>query len=200
MESINAAAAAPDRIRLPLAFDPTRLAADLAALAEEGWVRHFVRANYDGDWTILPLRAPAGAVHPIHAIFPNPAATAWYDTSFLEASPYFREVLAAFCCPLTVVRLMRLTPGSTINEHCDPDLDGLGELARLHVPILTNPHVDFRIGGVPVRMEAGSCWWLRLADPHSVANRGRSDRVHLVLDVHVNDWLRSMLAAAVGGG
>jgi hypothetical protein len=30
----------PDRLRLPLAFDPAPLAADLRAFAESDWVRH----------------------------------------------------------------------------------------------------------------------------------------------------------------
>ena len=46
----------PDRIRLPLAFDPARLRADLNALAGESWTAHFVRQNYACDWSVLPLR------------------------------------------------------------------------------------------------------------------------------------------------
>jgi hypothetical protein len=38
-------------------------------------------------------------------------------------------------------------------------------------------------------MKPGEAWYLRLSDPHAVANRGSSDRVHLVLDLVVNDWL-----------
>jgi hypothetical protein len=38
-------------------------------------------------------------------------------------------------------------------------------------------------------MRAGEAWYLRLSDPHAVANRGTSDRVHLVLDLVADDWL-----------
>jgi hypothetical protein len=39
----------PDRLRLPIAFDPERLAADMRAVAATGWTEHFVKQNYDGD-------------------------------------------------------------------------------------------------------------------------------------------------------
>jgi hypothetical protein len=50
-----------------------------------------------------------------------------------------------------------------------------------------------------VILEAGSCWYLRLSDPHRVANRGETDRVHLVIDAAVNDWVASLFAAAMQG-
>jgi hypothetical protein len=43
-------------------------------------------------------------------------------------------------------------------------------------------------------MAPGSAWYLRLSDPHRVANRGTSDRVHLVVDLAVNDWLTELLS------
>src|ERR1700761_9562741 len=99
----------PDRLCLPLAFDPALLARDLANLAAVEWIDHFVKQNYEGDWSVLPLRAAAGARHPVMMIYSDPTATEFVDTPFLEASPYFREVLAAFHCPLHTVRLMRLS-------------------------------------------------------------------------------------------
>jgi hypothetical protein len=46
-------------------------------------------------------------------------------------------------------------------------------------------------------MQAGSCWYLRLADPHSVVNRGVEDRVHLVIDAETNDWVAGVFEQAV---
>jgi len=46
-------------------------------------------------------------------------------------------------------------------------------------------------------MAPGSVWYLRLADPHSVVNDGDIDRVHLVIDAEMNDWLLQMLHAGV---
>ncbi len=57
----------PDRLRLPFSFDAGLLARDLEALPG-AWIRHFVEQNYSGDWSVIPLRGPAGARHPVMMI------------------------------------------------------------------------------------------------------------------------------------
>jgi hypothetical protein len=186
----------PDRLRLPLAFDATGLAADLDALLENDWIPHLVRQNYEGDWSVAPLRAPAGETHPLRMGFPNPGQTAFVDTPLLDRLPAVRSALGRFGCPLRGARLMRLAPGAAILEHCDPDLDAAAGRARLHIPILTNDETSFLLNGRAVAMAPGETWYLRLLDPHAAANRGISDRVHLVVDVEVDSWMRGLLAAA----
>ena len=115
----------------------------------------------------------------------------------LTASPFFREVLAAFRCPLQAVRLMRLTPGSVIKEHRDHELSFEEGTVRIHIPVVTNDGVDFRLNGRRCLMPAGSAWYLRLSDPHDVANRGAEDRVHLVLDALVNGWVEALFSRAL---
>jgi hypothetical protein len=183
----------PDRLRLPLEFDPARLREDLERLSGAEWINHFVKQNYAGEWSALPLRAQAGATHPIMQVYSNPGVQSYEDTPLLARAPYIRRALERFACPLQCVRPMRLTPGSVIKEHCDDDLAIEFGMARLHIPITTNPDVDFRLNGVRVIMNPGSVWYLRLADPHSVANRGDADRVSLVIDAQANDWLRVVL-------
>ena len=186
----------PDRLCLSLAFDPIRLAADMARLEGRTWTAHFVPQHYEGDWSVLPLRAPAGATHPILQIAPNPLCRDWEDTALLGSCPYIQAVLSTFACPLEAVRLMRLAPGSVIKEHRDFDLAAEQGVARLHIPIATNPEVDFRLNGTRVAMGSGSVWYLRLADPHSVTNAGATSRVHLVIDAIVDRWLEDLLDRA----
>jgi hypothetical protein len=188
----------PDRLRLPLAFDPAALAADLARVEADEWTEHFVRQNYEGAWSVLPLRSTAGATHPVMMIYSDPAATAFEDTPFLARLPAMAAAIAAFACPLRSVRLMRLAAGSQIKEHCDPDLDAAMGFARIHVPVRTNPGVAFRLNGTHVPMAPGEAWYLRLSDRHSVVNRGSEDRVHLVIDAGMNPWLAGQLDAAAG--
>ena len=186
----------PDRLRLPLEFDPDRLSQDLRSLEDGGWIPHFVTQNYDGDWSVIPLRGPKGAAHPVMMIYPAPGVTDFEDTPFLERTPYFREVLGAFECSVLAARLMRLAPGSVIKEHNDLDLGFESGTARVHVPVVTNPEVEFLLNGTPVTMTAGSAWCLRLSDPHSVTNRGCSARVHLVVDLVADAWLAALLDRA----
>jgi hypothetical protein len=189
----------PDRLQLPFAFDRGLLAADLQRLSATPWIDHFVKQNYQGDWSVIPLRGPAGARHPVQMIYSDPTATAFEDTPMLAACPYFRAVLETFRCPLQAVRLMRLTPGSIIKEHSDYDLSFEQGSVRIHIPVITNDDVVFELNRRRVVLEAGSCWYLRLSDPHSVANRGDADRVHMVIDATVNDWVAAVFATAAGG-
>ena len=186
----------PDRLRLPLAFEPAALLRDLDGLSSRDWIAHFVKQNYDGDWSVLPLRAPAGARHPVMMIYSDPSATVFEDTPLLDLCPNIRSLLVRMSCELRSIRLMRLTPGSVIKEHSDPDLSAEEGTARIHIAIATNPGVEFELNRRRVVMEPGSAWYLRLSNPHRVANKGTTDRVHLVIDAVVNDWLRDLLARA----
>jgi hypothetical protein len=134
----------------------------------------------------------------VQTIYADPSRSDFEDTPMLAGSLYFRQVLAAFACPLHAVRLMRLAPGSVIKEHHDHDLSFEQGMVRIHIPVVTNEGVDFRLNGARVAMPAGSSWYLRLSDPHSVANRGASDRVHLVIDAVVNDWVAALFERAAG--
>jgi hypothetical protein len=91
---------------------------------------------------------------------------------------------------------MRLSPGSVIKEHRDHDLAFEDGTVRIHVPVTTNDGVDFRLNGTRCVMPAGSAWYLRLSDPHSVANRRATDRVHLVIDATVDGWVQDLYERA----
>jgi len=179
-----------------MAFDPALLQRDLETLTAAEWTPHFVPEHYDGDWSAIPLRSPAGARHPIQMIVSDPIATTFVDTPWLSACPYFRTVIGAFQCQTQCVRLMRLTPGSAIKEHRDFDLDAEHGTVRIHIPITTNPGVVFELNRVAVTLAPGEAWYLRLTDPHRVANRGPADRVHLVLDAVINGWMTELLQQA----
>ncbi len=185
-----------DRIKLPMSFDVARLQHDLRQIQDEDWTDHFVKQNYEGKWSAVPLRAPALETHPIRMIYSDPTCTDFRDTAYLRAAPYIRKALEALHCPLMAVRLMKLTAGSRIKEHTDYDLCAEEGVARLHIPIQSNDRVDFVLNERPVKLEEGSCWYLRLSDPHSVENNGDEDRVHIVIDVVVDDWLRTHLQEA----
>lgn len=186
-----------DRVRLPFAFDVAAMQREVRQLErDDNWIDHFIPKNYSGSWSVIPLRADAAATHPVQMIFSNPTATEFVDTRFLDQCPYLRSVISLLAVTVDSARLMRLEPGSSIHEHRDLDLDSTSAMIRLHIPITTNRDVEFLLNGTSVPMREGECWYLRLSDPHSVANRGATDRVHLVVDAHLNDWMREQLASA----
>ena len=181
-----------DRIKLPLLFDVKKMTDDLRLLENSQWISHFVKQNYQGDWSIIPLRGPSGATHPILMSYSDPGCKEFSDTPFLRSLNYLPEVLARFQCPLLSVRLMKLSAGSEIKTHVDHDLNAEAGTARLHIPIISNDKVSFFLNHSRVPCLPGECWYLRLSDPHSVQNNSATDRVHLVLDVSTNTWLESL--------
>jgi ribosomal protein S18 acetylase RimI-like enzyme len=184
----------PDVIKLPLQFDVLRLQADLARILTEEYVPHFNTAYYQGDWSAVPLRSVAGRTD---HIYPDPTARdAFADTPLLARCPYVRETLAALRCPQQAVRFLRLKAGSAIKEHRDHQLGFTDGEIRLHIPVATNPGVEFVLNQVRVVMHPGECWYLNFNLPHRVANHSTTDRIHLVVDCVVNDWLRDLLLAA----
>lgn len=183
----------PSTLRLPLSFDAARLHADLTRALPTAWTAHFNQRIYEGDWSVLPLRAVPGSPIPTFSL---PNQTGLEDTPLLRDCAYFQQVLAAFRCPLLSVRLLRLGPGAVIKEHCDPMLGLDHAEVRIHVVVSTNPGVECRIDGVAQHWAAGECWYADFTKPHSFANRGASERVHMVLDCVLDDWLRQLLLGA----
>jgi hypothetical protein len=187
----------PDRLRLPLDFDAGALRAEAEKFTQQTWISHYVAQNYDGDWSVIPLRAKAGATHPVMMIVSDPGCRDYEDTPFLAQCPALRAVLAAFQSPLEAVRLMRLGPASFIREHTDNDLRFEHGVARIHVPLVTSPDVIFWLNGSQIVLDAGTTWYLRLSDPHAVYNGGTQDRIHLVIDTRVDAWLEDLFTRAL---
>ena len=183
-------------IRLPLELDAAGLKADLASFVEEDWVPHFNTRYYEGDWSGIAFRSVGGVAK---QLYPNPAAEEPYaDTENLDRSPNVRAVLERFECELLSVRFLRLARGSVIKEHKDYNLGYEDGELRVHVPVETNPDVEFVLDGQPLELREGEAWYLDLNLPHRVANRGETDRIHLVVDCVVNDWLTGLLRAGEG--
>jgi hypothetical protein len=184
----------PEALRLPFTFDAAGLQEDLSGFLTGDYVPHFNIHQYEGDWGALALRAVGGAAG---NIFPDPSQnTAYTETPLMARCPHVQEVLRAFRCPLLSVRFLRLKAGSIIKEHRDYELGFDDGEVRLHVPVQTNAEVEFILNGKRVVMDEGTCWYVNVNFPHRVANRGTTDRVHLVIDCVVDEWLRGVMLEA----
>ncbi|MCU1236674.1 MAG: Aspartyl/asparaginyl beta-hydroxylase [Candidatus Solibacter sp.] len=175
--------------QLPLSFDVQRLHEDLAQLTPQDWSPHFNQRQYEGDWSGVPLRSTPGARV---ALYPDPTSTDFIDLPVLERCPYLREALAKFECPLQFVRLLRLSAGSNIREHRDHCLSYEDGEVRLHIPMQTNPGVEFVVDDRMIPMREGECWYINFNLPHRIFNGGTTDRIHLVIDCTLNPWLDAM--------
>jgi ribosomal protein S18 acetylase RimI-like enzyme len=184
----------PSSIRLPLVFDAVRLQADLDRILSEEFIPHFNQRYYEGDWSAVPLRSIGGRAD---QIYPDPTATrSFANTPLLERCAYVHEVLASLRVELQAVRFLRLKAGSVVKEHRDHNLSLEDGEVRLHIPVRTNPELEFVLDGKRVVMNSGEVWYHNFNMPHSVNNKGPTDRIHLVIDCFVSDWLRELITTA----
>jgi hypothetical protein len=178
-------------VRLPFTFDAVSLKADLERVAPVEWSPHFNPQYYEGGWSGAALRSVGGVATQLYA---DPTKNKLYaDTPILDRCGYIKEALRVFECSLETVRLLKLEPGARIHEHRDFDLGERWGVVRVHIPVLTNPDVEFILNGEQLVMNEGECWYLDLSLPHRVENNGSTDRVHLVIDCVVNEWMRSLI-------
>lgn len=186
--------APPKAAQLPLRFDPRGLQADLSMLGGGEWTAHFNTGYFTGDWSGAALRSSDGNDKSIYA---DKNHGDYADTALLQQCQHLQAVVDSFQCQLRSVRLLRLTAGSVIREHRDYDLGYDQGEVRIHVPVITNERVEFHLDNRRIIMAEGECWYLDLNLPHRVNNLGTTDRVHLVIDCQLNDWLRDLIARGI---
>jgi hypothetical protein len=100
------------------------------------------------------------------------------------ALPIMQEIVARHYPPgglLLRVILARLLPNCRIDRHVDSH-PSFSVAHRIHVPLLTNPDVEFIVGTERIDARAHHAFELNNAMPHSVANNGSTPRVHLIFD------------------
>jgi hypothetical protein len=165
---------------------------DLTFVKQEEWTPHYNEREYGGEWRGVALRSIGGESNQL-SVAPGMVSTAFSATSVLQRCAYFREILASFPCPLKAVRLLGLAPGSFVREHSDPALGYEDGEMRIHVPIRTGDGVEFYLAGKRLHLEEGNCYYLNVSLPHRIWNGGSEERVHLVIDITVDEWAHQIV-------
>ena len=179
-------------LQLPYQFNHSLLKKELAILDSRAWQLHYQKTHYEGEWTALPLRSIGGLSD--HVIISPVKGSNYEDTVFLKESAYLQEVLAHFKCPLLAVRLLKLHAGAVIKEHRDAELSFEHGEIRLHIPVITHEEVEFYLDKERMVLKEGECWYMNFNLPHSILNKSKTDRVHLVIDAEVNDWVKDLFS------
>jgi mannose-6-phosphate isomerase-like protein (cupin superfamily) len=180
-------------LQLPYYFDTKKMQEETMQLGEDFWKLHFQVKHYDGEWSAIPLRSINGEVD---NGFISPVETDVYeDTVLLKDCTYLQQVLKTFECPLLSVRLLKLSSGTQIHEHKDRDLCFEEGLVRFHIPVFTNSAVEFFLQGEQMHLQEGECWYMNFNLPHALHNKSNTDRIHLVVDARVNDWVQRLFAS-----
>ena len=82
-----------------------------------------------------------------------------------------------------VVRILlaKLLAGGKINEHVDFGYSLMG-VHRIHIPVVTNDDVIFRVGGESKNLRVGDFCEIDNSEKHGVDNNSTEDRIHLIID------------------
>jgi hypothetical protein len=182
-------------------------------LVSELWQDHYSSYNKRKSWHAVALRSFGGDM----AFIEKPAEMSkqWkaehadmidaqcVDTPLFDQLPNARAVVGTLKAETERVRLMRLSSGGgELSRHADiTDRNaGIrnGQIARFHLPIVTDPTVEFTSWDQDDRprthsMAPGFWWYLDVRKPHRAINPSGVEGVLLVVDLVVNDWVRSVL-------
>lgn len=180
-----------------------QLAADLdkATLRQEAehLVSTFAPVNQHGDdhaggWKAISLVSSGGDVFQSKAI----PGTTPQKTAAVSEVPYIESIIDGFEFRFERerVRLMQLLPGEQILWHHDPQESIDKTIVRIHLPMKTNDRVQFQISHENCRWGPGEMWYGDFSFPHRLYNGGDEDRIHLVLDIAVNDDLKALFPEA----
>lgn len=137
---------------------------------------------YQCDWTVLADRTPA-------------------IRSFVESVPGWGG--------LERVRLLRMEgrggKGGKLGRHTDIGDKAAGtrdgQIVRFHMPVVTDPAIKMHawdLWGIhrAVHLEPWNLYYLDARKPHAVVNPTGVDRVHLVIDVVVDEIVRGQIAGS----
>ena len=77
-------------------------------------------------------------------------------------------------------------------EHKDAELSYEHDAIRIHIPIATNDEVEFYLDKERMNLSEGECWYMNFNLPHYIINNSKEERIHLVIDALVNDWVKEL--------
>ena len=101
-----------------------------------------------------------------------------------QARPIIETIVSRHYKPGGVIiraMIANLLPGARIAPHIDTDPSfAIGH--RIHVPLVTNPLVDFFIAGSLYHLQEGMAYEINNLEMHGVHNRSQQERLHLIFD------------------
>lgn len=185
-------------------------------LSDYDFKNHYSNYNKNKSWSALSVRGYSEDIYFIEKpkeMLTSKKFGAKYqgkeyvlqNTSLFNKIPVIQNILDDIFpnCEFDRIRFMKLDAGNgELKRHTDqsdPD-SGLenGKVARFHIPIITNENVEFSSwdwdgNKIIFNPAVGEMFYLDTTKPHTVFNGGDTDRIHLVIDVFVNEYVCNLL-------
>jgi len=166
-------------IRLYEGIDVTPILDILDSIDADTWTQSGREARYEvhQDTSSLLL------VHDADYRHFNPTYHPLYETFASALAPILSLITERHAGEGFIGRILiaRLRAGGRILTHAD-HVYSLVKCNRHHIPLVTNKHAVFTIGGEDKVMQQGDMWEINNATTHAVHNGGDEDRIHLIID------------------
>lgn len=134
----------------------------------------------------------------------------WRVSDDLPLWPQWRDLIAPVLTEATApygyrrggyprIMLARMAPGGVIHPHRDGNPSAKWP-HKIHVPLQTNPQVTFEVDGVGHHFAEGDAVEVNNMAVHAVANRGATDRTHLIFEYYDLEqpepgWINELVGA-----
>ena len=145
----------------------------------------------DADWENLSY---GPAWKQVMVVRPEKGGGTWTHPKIAEC-PTIQSVFDAFPARILDASLASLAPGAGVGLHRDISGGTPMGVARFHVPIVSDPAVEFHVDGDRFFLAPGEIWNLDTTYEHKVHNGSDITRVHLIVDFELNDELERMMPA-----
>lgn len=168
----------PTRTLGPVDYMPLKRAVE--AVQPESWFEDDIRQK-----SFEQHKQTRSLVMLFSNTWPNPDVQQrkGWDYFAEPANVLMQQIIAAHYPPGgRIIRAMaaKLLAGGRIALHTDAH-PSFAAAHRIHVPLVTNPDVDFVIRGASHHLEEGVAYEVSNLDYHAVTNRG-ADRIHFIFD------------------
>jgi hypothetical protein len=136
-------------------------------------------------------QAPEGEMQSIILRFPvsvdQPDPHENYDYEAMHCLPEARTIAMNLMAAISGERLgrvliNRIMPKGATLVHAD-EARHAAYYDRFHIPLETQPGVEFQCGDETVYMGRGEIWWFQNALQHQVRNNSNVPRIHLIVDI-----------------
>lgn len=130
----------------------------------------------------------------VHAEGTKYSKLKWFQVDLNKDFDFCKTILAELnASDPELLVFYYLDPGAMLHPHRDLTGASMNNRIRFHIPVITNPSVEFIVNNEKIKMAPGDLWCLDTSYLHSVRNDGFESRVHIIVECNINDVIKKKL-------
>ena len=149
-------------------------------------LKNLVNGLTDEDWRYFTKRQTIASknVYTIPLIFPSKLSLKSSDYVHFDIfNAHIKSIEEQLSFKVNRAILVKLPAGNSVDRHKDTG-EFLNRNSRVHLPLVTNELCKFVVEEEEMIMPEGEFWEINNTGKyHSVHNDGKTDRIHLIVDI-----------------